>query len=469
MSGPTFDLVIIGGGSAGLTGARFAARLGASVAIAEKHRLGGDCTWTGCVPSKALLRAARLAHDARRGAAFGVEAGPVRVDMSKVRDHVRGAIARVYAEETPEILASQGVQVFFGAASFVAPRTLQVGDQTLSARRFIIATGASPARPAIPGLAGVPHDTHETIFDNDRLPRHLLVVGAGPVGVELAQAYRRLGAEVTVIAEAILPREEPETRDEVKKIFAAEGVRIFTAKITGARQEGDLLVLDTDNGEVRGDRLLIAAGRQPNVRGLGLDLAGVNHSDQGVQVDDSLRTTAPHIYAAGDVLGGPQFTHLAGWQCFQAVRNALLPGNARGTPELLPAVTFTDPEIARVGPTEAELRSRLGDQLRVHLRPMHREDRAVCEGEERGFIKALTTPGGVLLGSTIVAPHAGEMIAEFTLALQGRLTLAELAATSHAYPTWSMAVQQLASEVALADFLGGTAGKLAARVGRWLR
>ncbi len=235
------------------------------------------------------------------------------------------------------------------------------------------------------------------------------------------------------------------------------------------RHDGATFTLATTAGEVAGDMLLVATGRRPNVPGLGLDRAGVAHSDKGITVDACLRTTAPHIYAAGDVLGGPQVTHLAGWQCFQAVRNALLPGNASGVAAVLPAVTFVDPEVARVGMSEADARAKHGHAARVHLWPMGRTDRAQCDGETDGFIKIITHGDGALLGATIVAARAGEMIAELALAIQRGLTLRDVAATIHAYPTWSMGVQQLASEVAVADFIDSTPGRLAVSLGRWTR
>lgn len=469
MSEPPFDIVLIGGGSAGLTGARLAARLGVRVALVEKHKIGGDCTWSGCVPSKALLKAAKMAHEARRSAAFGVEVGPVRVDLSKVREHVRGVVARVASSETAEVLEASGIRVFLGAASFCSPDSLRVGDAVLSAKRFVIATGAFPSIPVIPGLDQVPFDTYETIFDNEQLPARLLVFGAGPIGVELAQAYRRFGAEVTVIADEILPREEPETRELLRRVWESEGIHFVSGKVHRVRMDPGEIVLEYSEGELRAERLLVALGRRPNVEGLGLEHAGVHHQRNGIPVDDCLRTSAPHIYAAGDVLGGLQFTHLAGWQCFQAVRNALLPGNAKGMPQLVPGVTFTDPEIARVGPTEAMLRKHHGTRLRVHFRSLEHEDRALCERETHGFIKVLTSPTGILLGATIVAPRAGEMISELALAVQRRVSLADLATVSHAYPTWSMACHQLASEVVLSDFLAGSAGQWAARLGRWMR
>lgn len=475
-SGDPFDLVVIGGGSAGLSGADFAAKLGARVALVERHRIGGDCTWTGCVPSKALIKAAKIAHEAKRAAAFGIEAGSPRqqqqqqrADMARVHAYVQQAIGRVYQDETPQALESRGISVFLGAAEFVDPHAVRAGERTIRANHFIIATGARPRIPEIPGLSGVPYVTYESFFDRDRLPEHLVVLGAGPIGLELAQAYRRLGAEVSVVGEEFLPREEPEVRRLMERLLGNEGVQCVPGKALSVhRTDGERIALSTKEGDVTGDLLLVATGRQPNVAGLGLDRAGVAHSGRGIEVDRCLRTSARHIYAAGDVIGGPQFTHLAAWQCFQAVRNALLPGSTRAVPDALPAVTFTDPEVAHVGASEADARASRGDQVRVHLWDMDHADRAVCDGETEGFIKLVTRAGGTILGATIVAARAGEMISELALAVDKRLTVADVAATIHPYPTWSTALQQLAARAAVESFIGGAAGKIALRLARWL-
>ncbi|MBK8940938.1 MAG: FAD-dependent oxidoreductase [Polyangiaceae bacterium] len=461
-----YDLVILGGGSAGLTGATFAAKLGARVALVEAHRIGGDCTWTGCVPSKALIKVARVLHEARRAAVFGVELAQPACDMARVRAYVRAAVEAVYARETPERLTERGVIVVQGRAAFVDARTVRVDGRALTSSRFVIATGATPRVPDLAGLCDGPFHTHESIFDNDRLPRHLLVLGGGPIGLELAQAYRRLGAEVTVVAEALLPKEVPAAREVLVEALLAEGVRCIVGTVRSVARAAADVTLHTSEGTVTGDMLLVATGRAPRVAALALERAGVAYDASGVKVDTCLRTTSPGIYAVGDVIGREQLTHLAGWQCFQAVRNALLPGNASGQPAVLPRVTFTDPEIAHVGvrPIDAP-----NDQLVVHRRELALADRAVCDGETRGFLEIVVTPGGKIVGATIVAPRAGEMLAELALAVRMGLSLTELASTVHAYPTYSMLVQELASELAVDEFVEGRAGKLATTLGRWLR
>ncbi len=352
MAPEEYDLVIIGAGSGGLTAAGFATQLGAKVALVEKHHIGGDCTWTGCVPSKALLKAAKVAHDVRTASHYGIATNAPVTNMAKVREYIRAAIQQVYRFETPEELRQKGVEVILGAARFLDPRTILVGDRTVRSKAFLLTTGAKPSIPPIAGLNEVPFVTYEQIFDNDRLPESMVVVGGGPIGMEITQAYQRLGAKVTLVADRLLPKEEPEVRELIQRIFEREGTRFVWGRAKSARQDGNAVVIETDNGEARGDLLLVASGRKPTVDGLGLESAGVSYSEKGIPVDDHLRTNVKHIYAAGDVLGGYQFTHFAGWQSFQAVRNALLPGTSSGFTDLVPWVTFTDPEVARVGPSE---------------------------------------------------------------------------------------------------------------------
>ena len=482
----THDIVIIGGGSAGLTGARFAARLGARVAIVEKHRIGGDCTWTGCVPSKALLRAGKAAHEVRTAGRLGIVVGESRVDMTRVRAHVMNAVHRVYEAETPEVLAAEGIEVVLAPARFIDSNTLRAGDRTLNASKYVICTGAMPSIPPIPGLSDAQFFTHETIFENARLPAHLLVIGAGPIGLELAFAYRRLGAEVTVLSTGIMRAEDPEVRDFVQKLITREGIRLVLGAIDEVTQQAGESIVHYEDGKVQGDMLLLATGRRPNLEGLGLEAAGVQFSPRGgIDVDAYLRTNVKNIYAAGDVLGGLQFTHLAGWQCFQAVRNALLPGRSPGNPKALPRVTFLDPEIATVGLLEEEARAKHGADVRLHRWDMGATDRAIVDGghlvdDERlldgerliddgrpvdggshGFIKVVALASGKLLGVSIVATRAGEMLAEFVLAMENGLGLSELATTVHAYPTWTSAVQEMASVGAMDRFLESRMGRLA--------
>ncbi len=468
----TYDLIIIGAGSGGLTAARFAAQLEAKVALVEKERIGGDCTWTGCVPSKALLKVAKVAHQARTAAQYGIgsQNGTPAVNMGQVRDYIRQAIAEVYQHETPEQLTKAGVEVVSGAAHFLDPHTVQAGERTLSAKKIIIATGASAFVPPIPGIKEVPWLTNQNLFDNDRLPNRFIVIGAGPIGAEIAQAYQRLGSQVTLIDIGLLPREEPEVAQVMGQLFAREGLRFVKGLVSTARREGDEIVLTVAEQTYRGDMLLLAVGRAPNVVGLALEKAGISHSPKGIPVDTYLRTNIKHIYAVGDcVAGNYQFTHVAAWQAFQATRNALLPLNSSGFSEVVPWTTFTDPEVAHVGLTEADARKQFSEAVQVSLWPMNRTDRAITDNEQTGFVKVVHKKNGTLLGATIVAGRAGEMITEYALALQHGLKLADLAQVIHVYPTYSMANMQLASEVALNGFLNGTTGRAVRAISKLTR
>ena len=468
------DLVVLGAGSGGITAARFAARAGARVALIEKDRIGGDCTWTGCVPSKALLKVARVAHQACNASGFDLSetsVGPV--DLKEVMDYVRRSISEVYRYETPEVLRQEGVDVRIGRARFEDANTLAVasveGETTVTAKKILLCTGARPTIPNLQGLSGVPYLTSEQVYDLEALPEHLLVVGGGPVGVEMAQAFRRLGSRVSLFQESgrLLPRDEPEAAETLARILRNEGLGLHLgARVTSvALGDGGVLVL-TDAGEVSGDTLLVATGRTPNVDTMDLLRAGVKFTEGGIPVDGSLRTNIKHIYAAGDVVGGPQFTHYAGYQAFIAARNALFPGASKGVAESVPWTTFTDPEVARAGPTEAEARNKYRDgDVGVRFVPMERVDRAVTESDTAGFIKVVHRKNGTVLGATVVAERAGEAVHEWVLAISNRLKMSDLAGTIHVYPTYSIANQQLASAYSVESFLNSRAGKLLKRMG----
>ena len=463
-STPEYDLVIVGAGSGGLTAAEFGAQLGARVALVEQARLGGDCTWTGCVPSKALLKVAKVAHAIRTAGTYGLGVPAPTVAMAAVRAYVQGAVAAVYAAETPDHLRAQGIEVILAPGRFLDPHTLAAGDRRLTARAFLLCTGAYPILPAIPGLAQVPHQTYLDIFENTRLPDHLVVLGAGPLGLELAQAYRRLGAAVTVVAARVLPRDDSEAGATLAGVLAHEGVQFVRERATAVAADQGGLIVTAGAQQVRGDMLLVATGRAPVVHGLDLEKAGVAYTAAGITVDSYLRTSTKHIYAAGDCTGGYQFTHFAGWQAFQAMRNALLPGNSDGIRSVVPWVTFTDPEVAQVGWTEAAARRQFGDSVAVRRWALDRTDRAVCDNDAAGFLKIVHKKDGTLLGATIVAARAGETLAEFVLALQQGLKVGDLASPLHAYPTYSSAVQQLAAQVAVEGLVSSLAGKVLRRV-----
>jgi len=463
------DFAIIGAGASGLIAADFALKLGARVVMIEKDRIGGDCTWSGCVPSKSLIKAASVAHAVQHAARFGVGAEARPTDMPQVRAWLNSTIEHVYAPTTPEALRAKGLEVLLGSASFADANTLQVGEKQITAGKVLINTGAQPRIPAITGLDQLPYLTYKQLFQNDRLPRKLIVVGGGPIGCEIAQSYRRLGARVAVIAETLLPHEEPEASAVLAAVFAAEGIEWIAGRAAAASRSGEEYTLTTSAGDVHGDMLLIATGRVPVVQGLGLERAGVRFTLGGIEVDAHLRTSANNIYAAGDVLGGPQYSHLAGWQGFQAARNALLPGKAPGTPRAMPRVTFTSPEVAQVGLTEEQARSKVGDKLRVGKLPLSRIDRAVSEDDTHGFLKLLALPDGRILGGTFVGERASEAITEVVIAIDRGITLQQLAGVVHPYPTYGIGLQFLATEMAMQQTFNSAKGRVLCTLSRLYR
>jgi pyruvate/2-oxoglutarate dehydrogenase complex dihydrolipoamide dehydrogenase (E3) component len=465
MARAEYDLVIIGAGAGGLIAARFAAQLGARVLLAERDRIGGDCTWTGCVPSKSLIRAAKAAHEIRTAQRFGVRAPACTVDMTAVRDYVHRNVQDIYQPTSPEALEREGIDVALGPTSFESASAVRVGERVIAGRYYLVCTGATPITPDLPGLADTPHFTYHNVFDLTELPRSVIVVGGGPLGMELTQAFQRLGSAVTIVAPRLLPHDDPDAGAILKAVFEREGVRWFQGRAVEVRQHGAEICVSLDTGsEARGHALLIAAGRQPNVQGLGLDRAGVTHSPSGIPVDDRLRTNVRHIFAAGDVVGREQFSHIAGWQAFEAARNALLPGSDSAIANPMAWATFTDPEVAQVGLNEVEARTRLGDSVTVTRWDIARVDRAKCDDEEDGFIKLMSDGKGVLVGATIVASRAGEMSGELSLAIARGLSVGDIATAVHAYPTYTTALQQIASQVATARWSSSTAGRVVGRL-----
>jgi pyruvate/2-oxoglutarate dehydrogenase complex dihydrolipoamide dehydrogenase (E3) component len=455
-----FDFAIIGAGSAGLIAADFAVRLGARVALLERDRIGGDCTWTGCVPSKALLKVAKIAHDARTSSLYGIHVSEPTINMTEVRRYLSDAIDQIYTGTTPEALQQKGMEVMLGAVSFVDSHTLAVGDQRLRAKKILIATGAKPLIPPIQGLTDVPFSTYREIFANDRLPASMSILGGGPIGVEIGQAYQRLGAHVRIFAERLLPKEEPEVSILVQQILEREGVRIVPHKVDAvAKAEGGIRVSSAAES-IHSEMLFVAVGRQPVLDGLQLEAAGVKFSEQGIAVNDRLQTSSPTIYAAGDVLGGLQFSHFAGWQGYQAARNALLPGNNSGFSSIVPRITFSDPEVAQVGLLEHEAHSRFPSTLQVERWGLDRVDRAICENDRDGFIKIIAKSDGTIVGATIVARRAGETIMELVTAMHQGIKLDKLAGIVHPYPSYSSAIQFMATEMAMQHAFGGVSGKL---------
>lgn len=431
-----FDIAVIGAGSGGLSVAAAAAQFGRKVVLFEKGEMGGDCLNYGCVPSKALLAAARQAHAMRSGAAYGIKPVEPQVDFDAVRAHVRRAIAAIAPHDSQERFEKLGVTVVRSAAWFLDERTVEAAGERYTARRFVIATGSSPALPPVPGLGGVPYLTNETLFGNDTLPAHLLVLGAGPIGLEMAQAHRRLGSAVTVVeARVPLGQDDPELSAVVLERLAAEGVEILANRAAaGVRHDAGGFHLDlAGGGTLTGTHLLVAAGRRPNVDGLGLDAAGIAFSARGITVDRRLKTTNRRVYAVGDVAGG-RFTHEAGYQAGIVIRNALfgLPVKARTS---MPHVTYTDPELAQAGMTEAEARARHGSAVTVQRFPFSGNDRAQAEGRTDGLVKIVIGRRGRILGAGIVGPGAGELIQPWVLALERGLGIGAMAAPVLPYPT----------------------------------
>ena len=464
-----YDIAVIGAGSAGLTAARFAARLGKRVALIEANRVGGDCTWTGCVPSKALLHAAKVAHTVRNANRYGISARDQQVDFAAVMCRVKSAVKEVYDHESPDALRSEGIEVLKGRAQFQDARTLVVDQQEVSARRFLICTGAAPFVPDIPGLGDTPYLTYETFWDLRTLPDRLVIIGGGPIGCELAQACQRLGSHVTLVEamDRLLPNDEPEASRIVAQALRRDGVdlRLSAAVESVERSAHGACVLVAAGGKtIKGDALLVAVGRRARVDGLGLERAGIEHSSRGITIDDHLRTSAKHVYAAGDCAGGYQFTHYAGFQGAMAVRNMLLPGRSRGRPQHPPWATFTDPEVAHTGYTEEQARQQFGDKVRVSMLPMAQVDRAVSEDSTEGFIKVVRRSNGETLGATVVGPRAAETLQAWTLAGDNGLKMADVARTMQAYPSLATGNQQLAWDVYLESLTTGLTG----RAVRWL-
>jgi len=467
------DVCVIGAGSGGLVVAAGAAQLGARAVLIERHKMGGDCLNYGCVPSKALLAAAKRAAAAREDAAFGLRGAAPTVDFAAVMDHVHGVIAAIEPNDSQERFEGMGVRVLRAGGRFVGPDTVEVGDTLVRARRIVIATGSAPAMPPIDGLAGVPFLTNETVFENRALPRHLIVIGGGPVGIEMAQAHRLLGAEVTVLEAQprIMPHDDPELVTLLAERLAADGVKIRAGvRIRRVERAGDeiAVVLAAGAGEERiaGSHLLVATGRRANLDGLALDKAGIATGAKGELVlDRRLRTSNRRIYAVGDAAGGPQFTHVANYHAGIVLRNILFRLPAKVDYRALPWVTYSAPELAQVGLTEAQAVEQHGGDLTVLRWPFHENDRAQAERSTHGLVKVLTRRNGRVLGASILGAHAGELIQPWGLAISRRLKVGALAAPMAAYPTLSEASKRAAGSFFAPKLFGDRTRTLV----RWLQ
>ena len=428
------DLCIIGAGSAGLAVAAGAAQMGADVVLIERGLMGGDCLNFGCVPSKSLLAAARLADLARRGAALGITSARPDIDFAAAAEGVQNVIAAIAPNDSVERFERLGVRVLRCEARFTSPRTIRAGDIEIRPRRFVIATGSYPAVPPIPGLADVPYLTNETIFVNRERPSHLIVIGGGPIGIEMAQAHRRLGARVTVLdVGPVLPRDDPELVASLTGHLADEGIAIRPGvEIAGIERDGDAIVIRLVDGErIAGSHLLIAAGRRPSIEALDLAAAGIEATAKGITVDARLRTTNRRAFAIGDVAGGPQFTHVALYHAGIVIRNALFRLPAKVDYRALPWATYTDPELAQVGLTQ----DAAGVDARVLRWPFSENDRAQTERDTEGLVKIVLGRNGRVLGASILGTGAGDLILPWALAIAQKLKIGALANLIVPYPT----------------------------------
>jgi pyruvate/2-oxoglutarate dehydrogenase complex dihydrolipoamide dehydrogenase (E3) component len=447
---PCYNLVVIGGGTAGLVSAIGAAGLGAKVALIEKHLMGGDCLNVGCVPSKAIIRAARKAAGVRDMAEFGVNVpNGTTIDFGKVMERMRRLRADISPHDSAKRFTELGVDVFLGTGRFTGPDTIEVGRQTLRFAKAVIATGARAAAPPIPGLKDVFYLTNETLFSLTELPKRLGVIGAGPIGCEMAQSFARFGSEVFLIeaTHGILPREDQDAAAIVRAAMERDGVKLLCCgkdlKLAKDANGVRLQVESHGKGyDVLVDQLLVAVGRAPNVEGLGLETVGVEFDNKGVKVNDRLQTTNPRIYACGDICSPYQFTHAADFMARIVIQNALFKGRAKASSLIIPWATYTSPEIAHVGLYEKEAREK-GIEVDTFTQELSKVDRAILDGETEGFVRVHVRKGtDEIVGATVVATHAGELIGELTLAMKGKLGLKIIGGTIHPYPTQAEAIRK---------------------------
>ena len=443
------DICVIGAGSGGLSVAAGASQMGAPTVLIEKDKMGGDCLNTGCVPSKALLAAGHAAEAVREAHHFGVNANAPTFDSAKVYGHVHDTIAAIAPMDSVERFEGLGVHVIKASARFTGPKEVEAGGQRIQARRFVIATGSRAFVPPIPGIDTVPYLTNETVFEQNVLPEHLIVIGGGPIGIEMAQAHRHLGAKVTVLEMfSIMPKDDPELVDVVRTQLAKDGIAVREGvKVTAVAQSGSGIAVTIEAGDendgaseqVEGSHLLVAAGRKPNVDGLDLEKAGVAYSPKGIEVDARLRTTNKKIFAIGDVAGGYQFTHVAGYHAGIVIRNALFQLPAKADHRAVPWVTYTAPELAQVGLTEEQARKTIGgdsgENIRVLKWPFAENDRAQAERTTEGLVKVVTSKRGNILGAGIVGAHAGELLQTWVLAVSQNMKIGAIANIIAPYPT----------------------------------
>lgn len=457
-----YDLAIVGGGAAGLTAAGVAAAIGVKVALIEQNATGGECTWSGCVPSKALLRAARAVYDARTASKFGVHVQNVTVDFPAVMHYVRNTVHTIQSHETPAALQHDGIDTFINSADFVTPHILELDNgERIYAKFIILAVGSSPRQ--LDGFADVDYLTPQRLFwQLDTLPEHLVIVGGGPIAAEMSQAFIRLGARVSVISDSdrLLPRDEADAGQLITEILRAEGVAFhFLQRAISATQDANgFTVTRADGSTVSGDQLLVAVGKTPNTTSMTYSAAGVAVQQGRFVLNTYLQTTQPHIYVVGDAAGSYQFTHFATWSAFQAVRNIFVPLQDSGQRDVFAWTTFTEPEIAHAGLTEADARAQHGDKVRITRLDMTRADRANMEGDTRGYLKLVHLGGGKLLGATIVGHNAGELMNEWMGIMERNGRVLNAALYTKIYPTMGAFNAIAATQQLRAQFSGGLAG-----------
>lgn len=435
------DICVIGAGSGGLSVAAGAVQMGARVVLIEKGKMGGDCLNTGCIPSKALLAASHATSNARAASQFGINTGPVLANFAHVIDHVHSVIADIAPHDSVERFEKLGCTVIQAEARFTGPGEVIADGKRVQAKRFVIATGSRASVPPIDGIADVPFFTNETIFENRTCPDHLIIIGGGPIGLEMAQAYRELGAKVTVIEMfTILPKDDPDLVAVIRDEIETAGISLYEKVKTKRIEPHDdqiRVMIERDGTEItiEGSHLLVATGRKPTVDNLGLDEADVTYSPRGIEVDNRLRTSNRKIFAIGDVTGGLQFTHMAGYDAGIVIRNTLFRLPAKIDHSAVPWVTYTSPELAQVGLNETAAREKFGDAIRVVTWDYAENDRARAEARTKGFIKIVTTPKGKILGAGIVGHQAGELIGLWSLAISKKLKIGAIAGMIAPYPT----------------------------------
>ncbi len=455
MSSYDYDLVVIGAGAAGLTAAGIGANFGVKTLLIEREKLGGDCTWTGCIPSKTLIHAASVAHTVATAHTLGIGAAPPEVDFAKVMEHVRATRQQVYEEaDAPEIYEKMGIEVAHGDARFEDPHTLVIdgadGARRVTGRYFIVAAGSRATVPPIDGLREVPYLTNENVFELEARPDHLAIVGGGPIGTELAQAFRRLGSEVTVIeqGDGILSHDDPELSAMLLEYLKGEGITYrLGASLENVAQEDGEIVLTLDTGKpVRASHVLMATGRRPNTEGLNLDAAGVSFDEKGITVDGHCRTSAHHVFAVGDVTGRYQFTHMSDHMGRIAAMNALLKLPTKMDTDNVPWVTYTHPELAHVGATAEQL-EKDGTSFETYRFPYTKLDRALTDDATTGLIKVHARGlDGKIYGASVLGARAGELISSYALAMRNGVTLRNIADTILPYPAYGLGVRRAADQ-----------------------